>query len=155
LTWAFREGLVEQNPLAASNRHADDTGRDRVLAMAALAEVWRAAGDDAYGTIVRLLILTGQRRAEIGSLRWSEIDFDARLIRLPAKRVKNNRAHDVSLSDPAPQLLQATPRVGPHVFGTSRLGFCTYSDGEPELDARIAAARQATGARPMPPWVPA
>jgi integrase len=38
--------------------------------------VWRAARDDDRGRIIRLLILLGCRRAEIGGLSWSEVDLD-------------------------------------------------------------------------------
>ena len=41
-----------------------------------LAAIWRACGDDAYGKIVKLLMLTGCRRDEIGGLRWSELAPD-------------------------------------------------------------------------------
>ncbi|HEY2227686.1 MAG TPA: hypothetical protein VGI22_08085 [Xanthobacteraceae bacterium] len=39
--------------------------RTRVLSTAELSAVWRACDDSAYGTIVKLLILTGQRREEM------------------------------------------------------------------------------------------
>src|SRR5262245_7453277 len=39
----------------------------------------------------RSLILTGQRRDENRALRWSEIDMDERLIRLPPRRCKNGK----------------------------------------------------------------
>ena len=66
---------------------ADEGGpRERVLSEAELAEVWDAleavgqsnsqSASHPYSDIVRLLILTGQRRQEIGALRWDEIDFD-------------------------------------------------------------------------------
>jgi integrase len=45
------------------------TASDTALFEPALSEVWRAVGDNTYGTVVRLLILTGQRREEIGALR--------------------------------------------------------------------------------------
>src|SRR5262249_29674304 len=88
-TWAVKEGLLDANPVLATNTHLILKARDRVLSESEIVEVWNAAGDDAYGVIVKLLILTGQRRDEIGALRWSEIDFPARMIRLPAERVKN------------------------------------------------------------------
>jgi integrase len=52
--------------------------RDRVFSSAELREVWAALlEDDDYSDIVRLLMLTGQRREEIGALdRVKEIDFD-------------------------------------------------------------------------------
>jgi hypothetical protein len=51
------------------------------------------------------------------------------------------------------QLLQDMPRLGQHVFGTSSIGFCEYANSKRALDERIAIARQAAGAEPMPAWV--
>jgi hypothetical protein len=146
----MKEGLVDSNPVIATNRHGANKPRERVLTMGEIAEIWHASGNGPYGAIVKLLILTGQRRTEIGSLCWREIDVPARLIRLPGERCKNHRPHDVPLSDPAMELMQATPRVGEFVFGTTPIGFSPYADGKHDLDERIAIAR---GPEPMPPWV--
>ena len=152
-TWALGEGLADANPALATNRQTTGKGRERVLSDGELVEVWRHAGDRAYGTILKLLILTGQRREEIGGLRWSEIDFAANVIRLPAARTKNGEPHDVPLSAPALRLLEAIPRIGPAVFSARGAGFAGYSVPKRVLDQRIAAARQAAGADPMLPWV--
>jgi hypothetical protein len=56
---------------------------------------------------VRLLMLTGARRQELGSLTWSEIDFAARVINLPASRVKNKEPHQIPLSQIAFDILAA------------------------------------------------
>jgi integrase len=153
LAWAMKEGLVEINQATATNTHGSKKGRERVSNEGELVEVGRSLGDNTYGNVLRLLILTGQRRAEIGSLRWDEVDLPGRLIRLPGERCKNHRARDVPLSEPAARLLQAVPRVGPFVFGTSAVGFCDFAPGKAILDGRLAAARQAAGAEPMPAWV--
>jgi integrase len=153
-TWAMKEGLVDTNPVIATNTHTSGKGRDRVLSKDELVEVWNAAGDSDYGTVVRMLMLTGCRRAEIGSLRWDEIDIPTRLIRLPGERAKNHRPHDVHLSDPALRLLQAMPRQRSFVFGDrGGIGFCRWSPGRAALDEHIAAARQAAGLEPVRPWV--
>ena len=73
-SWGMREGLARSNPVFGSNKRAEQP-RDRVLSNDELRRIWNAAGEDAYGTIVRLLTLTGQRRNEIGELRWPEIDL--------------------------------------------------------------------------------
>jgi integrase len=143
--WAIREGLVDTNPVIGTNRPYEAKGRERVLSEAELVQVWRAAGEGYYGTVVKLLILTGQRRGEIGGLRWDEIDFDARVIRLPGARAKNGRAHLIPLSDPALALLRAMPqRVGrDRVFALRG-----YSYPKRELDARIAEVEAMSA-----PWV--
>jgi integrase len=127
--WAMKQGLVEQNPVIATDRPYDRKGRERVLSEVELAQIWRAAGGDSHGTIVKLLVLTGQRREEIGCLRWSEVDFPARLIRLPPERVKNGRPHDVPLSGPALALLSAMPQIAGRdpVFGSGANGLGAYS----------------------------
>jgi integrase len=72
-----------------------------------LREISAALLDDDYGVIVRLLMLTGQRREEIGGLRRSEIDFDRNVIVFPPARTKNNREHEIPMSDEVRELLQS------------------------------------------------
>ena len=114
-SWAMREGLALSNPVANTNKR-EERARDRVLSDDELRRIWNAAGDGAYGTIVRLLILTGQRRSEIAELRWSEVDFERRALNLPAERTKNKRPHVVPLTPTARTLLEGRPRSGDAVF---------------------------------------
>jgi integrase len=108
--WAIGEGLCETNPVAGTNKHFDGArSRDRVLTDRELAAIWKALPDSDYGAIVRLLILTGQRREEIGALQWSEVDLEAREIALPPARTKNKRPHDVPLCDQALSILKSRP----------------------------------------------
>jgi len=108
--WAIGEGLCDTNPVVGTNKHFDGAkSRDRVLSDRELAAIWKALPDSDYGAIVRLLILTGQRREEIGGLRWSEVDLEAREITLPATRTKNHRPHDVPLSGQALAILKSRP----------------------------------------------
>ena len=51
--------------------------RDRVLDDAEIGKVWKAAeapNAGAYGSLVRLLLLTGQRLSVVVGMRWSDID---------------------------------------------------------------------------------
>jgi hypothetical protein len=75
-SWAMRQGLADANPVIGTGRAVANSSRDRVLNDDELRSIWAALGNDHYGDIVRLLALTGQRRDEIGGLRWSEVDFD-------------------------------------------------------------------------------
>jgi integrase len=94
----------------------EERPRDRVLSNDELRRIWSAADDDAYGTIIKLLIFTGQRRGEIADLRWSEIDFTAGVANLSAERTKNKRPHVIPLAPAARALLEKYPRVGDAVF---------------------------------------
>jgi integrase len=119
-TWAIGEGLCDINPVVGTNKHFDGVkSRDRVLNDRELVTIWNALPDSDYSAIVQLLILTGQRREEIGGLRWAEIDLKGWLITLPPTRTKNNRPHDVPLPDIAVSILKSRPaRAGRDmVFG--------------------------------------
>ena len=73
--WAIDRGIIHATPMLHIKSRVEGGGRERTLTPAELREVWHAAtaaGGD-YGRIVKLLILTGQRRIEIGSLGWSEV----------------------------------------------------------------------------------
>jgi hypothetical protein len=104
-TWAMREGLIDANPVGATNKASNGKSRDRVLSDIELAGIWKELPQDQYGAILRLMILTGQRREEIGGLRWSEVPDGKALIALPGERTKNHRPHDV------PQRLRRLPSL--------------------------------------------
>jgi integrase len=156
--WAMRAGVVDVNPVLSTNTAGDEAARDRVLSSEELVEIWRACrDDDDYGCIVRLLILTGQRREEVGGIRDTEIDITKRLWCLPKERCKNKQAHEVPLSEMALSLLQNHRRIAGRdmFFGETQNGpFQSWSWNRRELDKRIADARKAVGNNtPFPPWV--
>jgi integrase len=116
--WAVEQEIIEVSPFAGLKKPAEEKSRDRILTDQELRAVWRAAGQmGVYGVLVQTLILTGQRRGEIAGLTWDEIDLDKQLISLPRERVKNDRAHQISLSPQTAALIEALPRNSErHVF---------------------------------------
>jgi integrase len=64
-----------------------------------------------FGPLVRLLLLTAQRRHEVAALRWSELSADLSTWTLPGSRAKNGKAHIVHLSEPAREILSDIPRI--------------------------------------------
>jgi integrase len=155
-TWLIRAGLVDgANPVTHTNMVAQRKRRTRLLTPAELREMWTALGDDEYGDIVRLLVYTAARKSEIGNLAWSEMDFDAAEIRLPAERMKGGRPHVIPLAAPALAILKARRNNGrPFVFSRAQTGvFPGWSWRKELLDQRIAMARKAAGiAEPMAGW---
>jgi integrase len=104
-TWLVREGLIEANPVTGTGKAVEAPSRDRVLTQTELAEVWRWA-TGRFGDVIRLLVLTGQRRNEIGGLRWSEVHFDRAMIVLTPERTKNKVRHELPLVQAALEILQ-------------------------------------------------
>lgn len=94
-SWLVDRGEADDNPARGIRLRAKVRSRDRVLSLEELAGVYTLAGRGDYGDIVRLLILTGCRRGEIGALAPGEIQAD-RLV-LGAGRTKQGRPHMVPI----------------------------------------------------------
>ena len=97
-SWCVSEGLLELNPVQGTAKANENGSRERVLSVEELRELWRGLGDGTFAEIIRLLLLTGARRNEIGLLCWSEVDLARKMIVLPAERTKNGREHTLPLS---------------------------------------------------------
>lgn len=131
--WAMREGLVDSNPTVATNRpDAGTRPRERVLSNDELFAIWNACDSD-DGRIIRLLILFGCRRQEIGSLLWREVDFENGTLTISGERAKNHRALTLALPPIALDILRSVSRRGEHVFGRSN-GFGSWSDLKTKID---------------------
>jgi integrase len=119
-----------------------------VLTDAELAAIWRACLEDDYGRCIRLLILLGARRQEVGGIAWSELDLEGpqRSWTLPKIRSKNGRAHTLPLMPMAVSILKAVPRMASRdtLFGTKGKGFVSWSRGKQALDQRAGVANWKT-----------
>jgi integrase len=140
-SWAIQEGLCEINPVTGTGK-ADEVGsRERVLAPEELRKLWHALGDGRFDEIVRLLLLTGARRNEIGHLQWSEVDLVRKLIVLPPERTKNGRPFELPLSAQATAVLAHLPRRNSSDFLFSdKSGFKDWGGAKAALDQRIGIA---------------
>lgn len=105
---------LSASPCAGLKMQAQPS-RERVLTTDELKAVWNAC-EGTFGTIVKLLILTGQRKMEIGSLQWSYISDNT--ITLPPEITKNGREHTFPLGTFAKSLL--TPKGNGYVFRSSK-----------------------------------
>ena len=160
-SWAMKEGVVDANPVVGTNLQADEQPRDRVLTDSELVAIWNACRDDDYGRIVRLLMLTGQRRDEVGGMAKSEIDLGARKWNIARERTKNSRAHELPLSDLALEIVEKAFRRrgtekrdpifgdGPRAADGVACGFSGWSKAKAQLDERVQAATPAAVKSPQ------
>jgi integrase len=149
--WAMREGLCDANPVIATNDPAAGSlARSRVLSEDELATIWRACADDDFGWIVKLLMLTGCRRVEIGGLKWAELDLDRGIMSISGGRTKNHRGLTLTLPPVAVDLLQSVPRRNGYdnVFGSSADGFTSWSYATNTLNDRIVVDE----GKSLEPW---
>ncbi len=101
-------GRCGPNPVTATGKAIEEVSRNRVLSDEEIAAVWASCRDDDHGRIVRILLLTGQRREEVGAMRWSEINRAKAMWSLPPERTKNGLPHDVPLSRSALSIIEGT-----------------------------------------------
>jgi integrase len=122
LRYAVAQGWLDRNPCEGISLPNRTTPRDRVLIDAEIAAVWKAAVafGHPFGTIVQLCILTGQRRSEIGGLRWDYLDQKTSSMTLPASETKNNRQHTFPLGAMAKAIIKPLNRDTPYLFPARR-----------------------------------
>ncbi|MCJ2098977.1 tyrosine-type recombinase/integrase [Methylobacterium sp. E-046] len=136
--WLVGTGAADANPVIGVPKPAPEVRRARVLTEDEISRVLKACRNDDFSRIVRLLLLTGQRRDEVAELAWSEVDLAAATWSLPDARVKNGQGHDVPLSASALQILAGMERVEGRtlVFGQGVGGFQGFSRAKAGLDKR-------------------
>jgi integrase len=135
--WGMERGYAESNPCIGIKKTKEES-RERVLDDTELKCVFAVLGDDNFSQIIKLLALTGQRLNEIAQLRWSEVDFDAGLIRLPASRTKNKRPHTFPMSAPVRQILAGRKRKYDGVFASERGFMANWENRMARLQEAIA-----------------
>lgn len=101
LSWAADEGFIDANPVYRLRRRAAETPRERKVSEGEIRAIWRGTLNQPaqIGRVIRLLLLTGQRRSEVCQAARDEID--GLIWRIPRERTKNKLQHEVPLSQTA------------------------------------------------------
>ncbi len=107
---------MDHTPIAADKKPARLKSRDRILDDEELKALYSyvRTNRSLFHDMVALLILTGQRRTEIGHLRWDEIDDGQ--VHLSEDRTKNHRSHTLPLPKTAMHILETRESNGLYVF---------------------------------------
>lgn len=146
MAWAVDEGMIAHNPVHGVRRFRSQP-RDRFLSNEELKALGKALVDirqpdsgfhPHVAPIVELLCLTGCRYSEIAELRWNEIDFQERCLRLSeTKTGKSMRAIGPAVVD---VLRSCEARLGSaYVFPASR-GDGPYQGAKRQITALFKAA---------------
>jgi integrase len=115
--WSIKRRFITDNPMLGLS-HRPSTARARVLSEAEVKSIWNAV-EGTFGKIVKLLILTGQRRGEIAALRPAFFTHD--ICTLPASLTKNGREHSFPIGPLAVSLVvSALPSAAPYLFAARR-----------------------------------
>jgi integrase len=156
--WCAERDIIAIVPTDRIRSPHPDVKRDRVLSDDELRYVLRAVDGEQsiFSPMLRILILTGQRRAEVAGMLWSELrdlEFDRAYWEIPGHRTKNKHAHLVPLSRSVRDVLLRLPKVGDFLFTTTgETPVSGFGKMKARLDARINTMRQHDGLAELLPW---
>lgn len=148
--WCQDRGVIEQSPMIGLGPISDENRRERPLSLDEVALIWKVCELEPmpYGALFKMLILTGQRRGEVATMKWADVD-DSGVWRLSS--TKNAQRHDVPLSASAIRLLEALPRIGDYIFTTNGK---TPSTSLSKPHARLSAKMVELAGHDIPHWTP-
>lgn len=143
-SWCIDQGIVENSPVTGLKPLIKEVSRDRYLTEDEITAFWSGCEAEGYPfeQFGKLLLLTAQRRDEIASMRWSELDLDRGTLTLKAERTKNSTAHIVPLSRKALEILRSIPRFlgSDYVFtSTGRTPISGFGRFKDRLDAFVGS----------------
>lgn len=118
--WCVERDVLDATPVAKVKPPAKEVSRDRVLSDDELGAVWRACDTMGwpFGLALKFMLVTGQRRNEVSTLRWSDIDTERSVWTQPREATKSDRLHEVPLSLLAIEILEVVPKLGDYTFTT-------------------------------------
>jgi integrase len=125
-SWLVAQRRVKANPVAGVAAPETPRARERTLTDREIKALWAATEKlgPPFGSVLRLLLITGQRLNEIAGLRWSELvgpNFEE--IHLPPARTKNHRPHTIALPAMAREIIAAVkPFPGGSAFVFTTMG---------------------------------
>jgi integrase len=149
---------IESSPvdrLKPKSLIGEKQSRSRTLSDDELRAFWRATGEMGYpfGSIGRMLLLTGQRHHEVSEAPWSEFDLDKGLWTISQARFKSDMPHVVPLTADVLGLLGKLPRFqsSDHVFSTTfgKKPTTVSNKVKAELDRRMSSIL----GKESQPWV--
>jgi integrase len=150
------------SPIARGMRRTDPKSRKRarILDDDELRTVWKIAeGNGTFGAILRLAVLTAQRREKLATMRWDDITVDG-VWSIPAEDREKGNGGVLVLPDAAVDIIRAQNRVGenPYVFAGRADGhFNAFSPCKRAFDAKVTkvlqeAADDPEAVKPLPGW---
>jgi integrase len=144
--WAIERDQLSASPTEGMKAPTKERPRDRVLSDDELRWLWRATEmvEWPFGPLVKLLLLTAQRRDEVTRMESAEVNFEKRIWTEPREKTKNDRAHEVQLSAAVIETLNSIPRIGNSFIFTSNgeAPVSGFSHAKRRLDAAMLKAKR-------------
>jgi integrase len=125
-----------------------DRKRERILSDDEIRQLWPVLGTrGSFGALLKLALLTGQRREKVAAIRWVAVDG---VWTIPTEAREKGNAASLHLAKSALAIVKAQPRIegNPYVFpGRGEGHFNGFSPCKRALDEKLAQGK------PIAPWV--
>jgi integrase len=138
MNWCQAEGYIASSPMNTIPKPETIKPRDRALSKQEIKLFWKAATKMGYpwSPFYRLLLLTAQRREEVASMEWTELDQGIWVI--PSSKTKNGREHIVHLSPLALETIATVPKGARYLFTTTgRSHVSGFAKAKARLDKEL------------------
>ena len=135
------------SPFTKGMKRQSQTRRDRMLSDDELRAVWAQAGKAGiFGAIIRMALLTAQRREKIASMRWA--DLTGNVWTIPANAREKGAGGSLKLPPAAMSVISERPRMASNAFVFSGRGdnaFNGFSKSKAAFDAALPRLKGADG----------
>lgn len=120
--WCVSQHYLQSSPLNGMSLPNSTSSRDRYLNDKEINVVFNSAitHGHPFGTVVALLLLTGQRRGEVAHFHKDWVNFAARTITIPDQITKNKRQHTFPFGKFTESILKSVPMTETWYFPASR-----------------------------------
>ncbi|MDW9908842.1 tyrosine-type recombinase/integrase [Sinorhizobium meliloti] len=143
--WCVDRDIVGASPVPKGTTAKQGSSRERVLADDEVRLLWLACEKTGwpFGPLVKLLLLTAQRRNEVAHAELKEFALtgnDQQWV-IPEERTKNGKEHVVPLSAVVLQIIDALPKVGKKFLlsTTGETPISGFSKAKKIIDAEMLA----------------
>ena len=156
--WAIERGIVGASPAVQIKAPGGkEAPRDRDLSDTEIKVLWPAfeAAGYPFGPMMQILLLSGQRRTEVATMRWTDLDTGTAVWNLPAGSTKASRSHSIPLTNMAVEILGNLPHFdGPYIFSTTggKRPVSGYSKAKLRIEQEINRALAKNGGEPLANW---
>jgi integrase len=142
--FAVNDGFNGDNPARGIQRFAEQS-RERFLDADELPRFLTAtmAQDDAtFRDLFRMLLFTGQRRENVASMRWDELDMSRKVWTIPPAKFKTGKAVEIPLVPQAVAILTARQQAQ-----ALRIAKGSMTPDDPRAD-QVFPSKRREGGRP-------
>ena len=120
-----------------------DRARQRILTDDEIRAMWGAADKHGvFGALVKTLLLTGQRREKVATMRWQDVSVDG-VWTIPAEAREKGNARELVLPEAALEIIHSRPRLesNPYIFAGRTAGpLRNFYTGKARFDADVKIA---------------